>query len=121
MKAGAPDSPSITANACRAGVSRVVVAIEHLLDFVREHCVEILRHLDLSGKEIEPLRLPDRRRIERHNLDHRLAVPGDDKSLALGGAIDQPGQVRFGFVNIDGAHASSGVNQPELVYSGGGS
>ena len=42
--------PPTAASACRATVS-FVVAVEHLLDFVREHRVEIIRNLDCPARK----------------------------------------------------------------------
>src|SRR5207244_1382794 len=95
--------PPRAANACRAAASLVVIAVEHLLDLFGAHRVEIVRYSD-PRHEANPLRLAGGWRVERHDLDQRLAGLGDDERLALGGTVDQSRQMGLGFVHVDGAH-----------------
>src|SRR5207248_1364829 len=97
--------PPTAADAYRAAASRLVAfAIEHFLDLVLAHGVEIVWHRNLPAQEAEPFNLALGWRVERHDLDQRLAGLGDDERLALGGASDEARQMGFGFVDVDGAH-----------------
>jgi hypothetical protein len=73
---------------------------EELLDLGFSHPVEIVGHRDLPGHEPEPANPTCLRCFQRHHLDQRLAGLGDDERLAFGGAIEQPREVRFGFVML---------------------
>src|ERR1044071_594372 len=98
----------IAAGGCPTATSPVVVFdVEHLFNLVLEHRVEIVRDLDLSCEEVKTLRLLSWRRVERDDLDQGLPGLGDDKGLALGGAIHQPRQMRLGLMHIDGSHAGA--------------
>src|SRR5207244_600458 len=83
--------PPRAANGCRAAASLVVIAVEHLLDLLGAHRVEIVRYFD-PRHEANPLHLARRRRVERYDLDQRLAGLGDNERLALGRAVDQARQ-----------------------------
>src|ERR1051325_7533910 len=84
----ATDLPPTAADAYRAAASLVLIAVEHLLDLFRAHCVEIVRHFDARHEAKPLLLLRALRRVERHDLDQRLAGLGDNKEFAFGSAID---------------------------------
>ena len=73
-------------------------------DLFLVHCVEIVRHGELARMK------PNRRglrRVDRHDLDHRLAGLGDDERLAFRRGVDQLGEVGLGVVDVDGFHRLS--------------
>jgi hypothetical protein len=86
------------ADACRATVSSV--ATEHLLDLGFTHAVEVIGNGDLPGHEAQPLDVRWLRGVQCDDLDQGFARFGDDKRLAPGGLIDQPGELGFRIMAI---------------------
>jgi hypothetical protein len=58
----------------------------------------------VNAPRMKPRRFGAAGRIDRDDLDQRLARPGDDEGLALRGGVDEPRELRLGFVDIDGSH-----------------
>jgi hypothetical protein len=86
----APDTgPPAQQAASRGGTSK------QPFDLGAAHASKIIGHDELSRHKTQALRLPERRRIDRHDLDQGRASLGNHKRLALGGRIDQPRQCRL--------------------------
>jgi hypothetical protein len=95
---GLPRAP-IAGVACRVAGSPA--RAEHPFNFSLAHPVEVAGHVNLSGHETQPADLTGWGCFERYDLDDRFGRLGDDEGLALGGAIDEPREVRLGLVNVD--------------------
>ena len=90
-----------------------VAAVEHLFDLLPIQRLDVSGNNPLAGGEAvggETETAGYRRlarglwRVERHDLDERLAGAGDHEGLAVGGLLHELGEVRLGFVHVDAAH-----------------
>jgi hypothetical protein len=79
-------------------------AAEKKFDLVGAHPVEIVGYFDQTFHEADAPKPGVRSRTEWDDLDHEFAGLGDRKALASGGAINQPRQMAFGPLYIDGSH-----------------
>ena len=80
--------------------------VEHRGDLVSPHLVEIIGYRDLPFEKSNAAALPVGWGVERNNPNHRLTRLGDHKTLAAGRLLYESGQVRLGFVDVDGFHGS---------------
>lgn len=75
-----------------------------MFDFTGADAVEIIGDEDFTGEKPESPTLFGPGRIERNDFDERLARFGDDEALPESGAIDEPRQVGFCFVDVHNFH-----------------
>src|SRR5207248_2212114 len=99
--------PRIIVWAMRASptVLFILIAVEHLFDFLGEDRVEIVRHLDPRHKA-QPFDLSGGRRVDGDDFHERLAGFGDDEGFALCGAIDKTREMLLHFADVDRAHGA---------------
>jgi hypothetical protein len=73
-------------------------------DFPVAHAVEVIRNGDLPRHETKSSDLSCRWGVQPNYLDQWLSSFGNDKRITLYRLVYQPGQLGFGFVNIDCLH-----------------
>src|ERR1700723_2790677 len=78
--------------------------VEHLFHVFLKDSVEVVRDFDFTLHKAPPTDFLSYRRVDGDDLDHGLTRLGDDEGFALGGLLDEFGEMSFGFVNIDGFH-----------------
>ena len=79
------------------------------------HSIKVVRYRDLPSHKPQSFQLAAMRRIQCHDLDHRFARLGDNERLAVGGSINQLGQLSFGFLDIDDSHKAP--NKPGYLIT----
>ena len=78
----------------------------------KKYIGEWIQRADAAGLDGQGLGLD----LDHRDFDKGLAGPRDDKGLALCSLLDQPGQMRLGFVDVHGLHGRPVVGSVNLVH-----